>query len=199
MVVGDVADESFAEAAVSVALTDYGRLDYAVNNAGVSPTAGNTAEWQPDEWRRVIDVNLIGTWLGMRHQLPAIERSGGGAIVNLSSVAAFKAFPGRSPYTASKWGVVGLTKVAAIEFVRKGIRINAVGPGAIDTPLMEEVTNAGAADNAGPVTRSDYEEMTPMGRIAAPSEVASVILWLCSDAASYVTGALIPVDGAMTL
>jgi NAD(P)-dependent dehydrogenase (short-subunit alcohol dehydrogenase family) len=193
IVLGDVADEAFAVATVARALDEYGRLDFAVNNAGVSPTAGNTAEWTAEEWRRVIDVNLTGLWLGMRHQLPAIERSGGGAIVNMSSVAALKAFAGRAPYTASKWGVVGLTKVAAVEFANKRIRVNAIAPGAIDTPLFAEVIGASSG------TGVDYQSLTPMGRVAAPEEVASVAVWLCSDEASFVTGALVPADGAMTL
>ena len=194
VVVGDVSTEDAAQQAVSVALKEFGRLDFAVNNAGVSPWTGNTVECTFETWQRVIGVNLTGTWLGMKHQIPAILKNGrGGAIVNMTSVATLRVFEGYPVYSASKWGVVGVTKVAAREFASQGIRVNAIAPGSIDTPLFSNVVNS------TPTSRADYEKQTPMGRIAKSEEVAAAAAWLCSDAASYVTGTVLPVDGGMTL
>lgn len=194
IVVGDVSNESVAVEAVSTALKEFGRLDFAVNNAGVSPWTGNTVDCTLETWQRVININLTGTWLGMKHQIPAILKNGrGGAIVNMTSVAALRAFEGYPPYSASKWGVVGVTKVAAKEFASKGIRVNAIAPGSIETPLFMDVVNS------TPNSRADYEKATPMGRIAKSDEVAAAATWLCSDAAAYLTGAVLPVDGGMTL
>ena len=193
MVVGDVSEETVARETVSTAMAKFGRLDFAVNNAGISPLTGNTVECTFETWHRVINVNLTGTWLGMKYQIPAMLQNGGGAIVNMASVAALRAFESYPPYSASKWGVVGLTKVAAREFASKGIRVNAVGPGAIDTPLFVETIEKGS------VKKSDFEKHTPMNRIASAAEVAAAATWLCSDAASYVTGVLLPVEGGMTL
>lgn len=193
MVVGDISTECAAEETVATALKEFGRLDFAVNNAGVSPWTGNTVECTLETWQRVISVNLTGTWLGMKHQIPAMLKNGGGAIVNMTSVAALRAFAGYPPYSASKWAVVGITKVAAKEFAAQGIRVNAIAPGSIETPLFSTVVNS------TPTSRADYEKQTPMSRIAKSEEVATAATWLCSDAASYVTGALLPVDGGMTL
>ena len=193
IVVGDVAKEDTARQAVATALREFGRLDYAVNNAGVSPWTGNTVDCTLETWQRVLEVNLTGTWLGMKHQIPAILKHGGGAIVNMTSVAALQVFEGYPVYSASKWGVVGVTKVAAREFAARGVRVNAIAPGSIDTPLFINVINT------TPHGREDYEKQTPMGRIAKSEEVAAAAAWLCSDAASYVTGAVLPVDGGMTL
>jgi NAD(P)-dependent dehydrogenase (short-subunit alcohol dehydrogenase family) len=193
VVVGDVSSERVAQETVAAAMKEFGRLDFAVNNAGISPLTGNTVECTFETWQRVINVNLTGTWLGMKYQIPAMVKSGGGAIVNMASVAALRAFESYPPYSASKWGVVGLSKVAAKEFAAKGIRVNVIGPGAIDTPLFIETIEKGA------VKRDDFEKHTPMNRIASAEEVASAATWLCSDAASYVTGVLLPVEGGMTL
>jgi len=194
IVIGDVATESVAQETVSTALKEFGRLDFAVNNAGVSPWTGNTVDCTLETWQRVIGVNLTGTWLGMKYQIPAIVKSGrGGAIVNMTSVAALHVFEGYPVYSASKWGVVGITKVAAKEFASEGVRVNAIAPGAIDTPLFVDVINS------TPNSRADYEKQTPMRRIAKSEEVAAAATWLCSDAASYVTGSVLPVEGGMTL
>jgi NAD(P)-dependent dehydrogenase (short-subunit alcohol dehydrogenase family) len=194
MALGDVSDESAAEGVVAVALKEFGRLDFAVNNAGVSPWTGNTAECSLESWQRVMGVNLTGTWLGMKHQIRALLQGGrGGAIINMTSVAALRVFDGYPAYSASKWGVVGITKVAAKEFASSGVRVNAIAPGSIDTPLFSTVVDT------TPHSRADYERQTPMGRIARPEEVAAAATWLCSDAASYVTGAVLPIDGGMTL
>lgn len=194
IVVGDVSSESVAKETVSTALEEFGRLDFAVNNAGVSPCTGNTVDCTLETWQRVLSVNLTGTWLGMKYQIPAMVKNGrGGAIVNMTSVAALQVFEGYPVYSASKWGVVGVTKVAAREFAANGIRVNAIAPGSIETPLFSNVVNS------TPTSRADYERQTPMGRIAKSEEVAAAATWLCSDAASYVTGAVVPVDGGMTL
>lgn len=193
MVIGDVSSERVAQDTVAAALKEFGRLDFAVNNAGISPLTGNTVDCTLDAWQRVISVNLTGTWLGMKFQIPAMLENGGGAIVNMASVAALRAFESYPPYSASKWGIVGLSKVAAKEFASKGIRVNVVAPGAIDTPLFIDTIEKGS------VKRDDYEKQTPMNRIASADEVAAAATWLCSDAASYVTGALLPVEGGMTL
>ncbi|HZF29068.1 MAG TPA: SDR family oxidoreductase [Gammaproteobacteria bacterium] len=194
VIVGDVSDEKTARESVSMALAEFGRLDFAVNNAGVSPWTGNTVDCSLDAWQRVINVNLTGTWLGMKYQIPAIEKSGrAGAIVNMTSVAALQVFEGYPVYSASKWGVVGVTKVAAREFAARGVRVNAIAPGSIETPLFSTVING------TPSSRADYEKQTPMGRIAKSEEVAAAAMWLCSDAASYVTGTVLAVDGGMTL
>ena len=194
VLVGDVSTESAAKDAVGLALQEFGRLDFAVNNAGLSPWTGNTVDCTLETWRRVLDVNLTGTWLGMKYQIPTIMKGGrGGAIVNMASVAALQVFEGYPVYSASKWGVVGVTKVAAREFAAQGIRVNAIAPGSIETPLFMDVVNS------TPTSRDDYEKQTPMRRIAKPEEVAAAAAWLCSDAASYVTGTVLPVDGGMTL
>jgi NAD(P)-dependent dehydrogenase (short-subunit alcohol dehydrogenase family) len=128
----------------------------------------------------------------MKYQIPAMLKTGG-AIVNMTSVAALKAFEGYCPYSASKWGIVGITKVAAREFASKGIRVNAIAPGSIETSLFMDVIQS------TPHSREDYEQQTPMRRIAKPEEVAGAATWLCSTAASYITGAVLPVDGGLTL
>jgi NAD(P)-dependent dehydrogenase (short-subunit alcohol dehydrogenase family) len=194
MVVGDVSKEAIAHDSVATALKEFGRLDFAVNNAGVSPWTGNTIDCTFETWQRVIGVNLTGTWLGMKYQIAAMLKTGqGGAIVNMTSVAALQVFDGYPVYSASKWGVVGITKVAAKEFASQHVRVNAIAPGSIETPLFMDVVNS------TPHSRADYEKRTPMGRIAKAEEVAVAATWLCSDAASYVTGAILPVDGGMTL
>jgi NAD(P)-dependent dehydrogenase (short-subunit alcohol dehydrogenase family) len=192
--VGDVSNESVAEETVAKALKEFGRLDFAVNNAGISPWTGNTVDCTFETWQRVIGVNLTGTWLGMKYQIPAMLKTGrGGAIVNMTSVAALQVFEGYPVYSASKWGIVGLSKVAAREFASQGVRVNTIAPGSIDTPLFSTVVNS------TPTSRADYEKQTPMGRIAKSEEVANAATWLCSDAASYITGAVLPVDGGLTL
>ncbi|GAO41648.1 SDR family NAD(P)-dependent oxidoreductase [Flavihumibacter petaseus] len=174
------------EKLVHAAVSAYGALHIAVNNAGIGGPIALTGEYPVDGWNKVIDINLNGVFYGMRYQLPAILESGGGAIVNMASILGAAGTRQSPAYVAAKHGVVGLTKAAALEYAAKGIRINAVGPGYIDTPLLK-----GMSDEA----RRQLESLHPMGRLGAPEEVAELVLWLCSSKASFVTGGYYPVDG----
>jgi len=182
----DVRDDGSVAAMVAAAVDTYGRVDCAFNNAGISPVAKPFVEHTLAEWQRVIDVNLTGVFLCMQHELRQMVEQGGGVIVNTSSGAGVVAAPGQPQYTAAKHGVLGLTKQAAQEYARAGIRVNAILPGMTDTPMMREYLEEHAA-----MTR-----MLPFGRLATPEEVASAAVWLCSDAAAYVSGASLVVDGA---
>jgi NAD(P)-dependent dehydrogenase (short-subunit alcohol dehydrogenase family) len=165
----------------------YGRLDYAHNNAGIAPS-GLTHEMSVEDWTRVIGVNLTGVWLCMKHEIVQMLRQGGGAIVNTASVAGLIGHIGLSAYIASKHGVVGLTKTAALECAQQGIRVNAVCPGWVLTPMNAEFF-------ADPERRAQTIARVPMGRLGKPDEVAAAVVWLCSDAASFVTGVAFPMDG----
>lgn len=187
----DVADEQQVAGLVRAVTAAYGRLDFAHNNAGISPVTGNTVNCPKDLWDKILAVNLTGVWLGMKHQIPAMIAAGGGAIVNTSSGVGLKAFPNQPAYVASKHGVVGLTKTAALEFATAGIRVNAICPGATLTPMVETKARAGA------YTLEGMAAMCPMKRIADPDEIAQVAVWLCSPSASFVNGAILPVDGGI--
>jgi NAD(P)-dependent dehydrogenase (short-subunit alcohol dehydrogenase family) len=189
----DVSDDAQVAAMVDRTVAEFGRLDAAFNNAGVmahiAPTAASTRE----DWDRVIGINLRGVWSCMKHELRQMERQGSGAIVNNASVGALTGNPGIGAYIASKHGVVGLTRTAALEYVRHGIRVNAVNPGLIDTPVARDVVNG---------NEQAYEEIAkhvPIGRAGTPEEIASAVLWLCSTGASYVVGHALTVDGGMTV
>lgn len=184
----DVSRSSDVEALVKHTLDTYGRLDLAHNNAGILGPRGLTAECTEDTFDRVIAINLKGIFLCMRNELPQMVEQGAGAIVNTCSTSGVIGSYGLAAYTASKHGVAGLTKTAAIEYIRSGIRINAVCPGFIDTPLTQALGRK--AD--GPTIA------LPIGRLGTPDEVAAAVIWLCSDASSYVTGHLLMVDGALT-
>jgi NAD(P)-dependent dehydrogenase (short-subunit alcohol dehydrogenase family) len=186
----DVSRAASVEALIEQTLALYGRLDCAHNNAGVAGTAARTADYAEDAFDQVIAVNLKGVWLCLRAEIRAMLATGGGAIVNTSSAHGLVGGYGMSAYAASKHGVVGLTKTAAIEYARRGIRVNAICPGAISTPMSAPL----AAD---PRTEARVLGMEPIGRWGTPEEVAGAVLWLCSDAASYVTGLIMPVDGGM--
>ena len=190
----DVAKEADVERMVRTSLRAYGRLDVAFNNAGADTTSGvskGTAvtELVEADWDRILDVNLKGVWLSMKHELPPMLEAGAGSIVNTSSIAGLVGVRNSAAYTASKHGVVGLTKAAALEVAGSGVRVNAVCPGTVETPMLERLFAA------QPERRAAYAAAEPMGRIAEPREVADVVVFLCSDAASYLTGAAIPVDG----
>ena len=186
----DVRVASQVEALINTAVQTYERLDFASNNAAISGIVAPTHELQEDAWDRYIDINLKGVWLCMRYQIPQMLHQGGGAIVNTSSSASLKAAPNIPAYAASKAGVNGLTKTAAIENARKGIRVNAICPGATLTPMLK-----GFVENSPAHTLEGVGDSLPMGRMGTPEEQAEAVIWLCSDAASFVTGAILSVDG----
>lgn len=189
----DVSKEDHVHALVSRAVESCGRLDCAFNNAGIAGAIGVASHEYPDDmWEHVMAVNLKGVWLCMKHEIPQMLKQGGGAIVNTASIWGLVGAPGASAYVASKHGVVGLTRAAALEYAPRGIRINAVNPGTIRTPILDPFIAA----------IPDFEPMMtarhPIGRIGMPEEVAEAVTWLCSDAASFVIGQNLPVDGGYT-
>ena len=185
----DVTDLDQVVAAVKATVDAYGRLDFAFNNAGISGSLGRVADLSESEWQRVIDVNLTGVWRSMRAELPVMLAQGCGAIVNCSSVLGLVAMAGSAAYVASKHGIIGLTKAAALEYAASGIRINAVSPGFVETPMIEQVIGSTAAAQAPLVA------LEPIGRLGQPDEIGRAVVWLCSDAASFVTGTSLVVDG----
>ena len=185
----DVADPAQAAAMVGAALAAWGRLDCAFNNAGIEGDTAPLADCTLENWQRVIAVNLTGTFLCLRAEIPAMLRGGGGAVVNCASVAGLVGFGGIPAYTASKHGVVGLTKAAALDYATSGVRVNAVCPGVIQTAMVDRFTGG------SPEAVAAMTAMQPVGRLGRPEEVAALAVWLCSDAASFVTGEAIAVDG----
>jgi NAD(P)-dependent dehydrogenase (short-subunit alcohol dehydrogenase family) len=189
----DVSDDVQVSAMVDRTVAEFGRLDAAFNNAGVMAHIASTADSSREDWDRVIGINLRGVWSCMKHELRQMERQGSGAIVNNASVGALTGNPGIGSYIASKHGVVGLTRTAALEYVKHGIRVNAVNPGLIDTEVARDVVSG---------NEQAYEEIAkhvPIGRAGRPEEIASAVLWLCSPGASYVVGHALTVDGGMTV
>lgn len=183
----DVSKPEDCEAMVDFTLKTYGRLDVACNNAGVGGESNPTGAYSIEDWNRVIGINLSGVFYCMRHEIPAMLQTGG-AIVNMASILGEAAFAGAPAYVAAKHGVVGLTKNAALEYAEQGIRVNAVGPAFIQTPLI-------AALEQDPALNAMLVERHPIGRLGKPEEVAELVLWLSSDKASFVTGSYYPVDG----
>jgi NAD(P)-dependent dehydrogenase (short-subunit alcohol dehydrogenase family) len=188
----DVSKASDVEAMVNHAVETYGRLDYAFNNAGIEGELAPTAGASEAMWRRVIDINLTGVWLCMKYEIPQMLKQGGGAIVNMSSILGLVGFANAAAYTAAKHGVVGVTKAAALEYADKGIRINAVCPGFIRTPMVME---RGVQAGADPEAQQGIASLHPMGRMGEPEEIAQAVIWLCSDEASFVTGYPLAIDG----
>ena len=185
----DVTQEADVAAAVARALDTYGRLDAAINNAGTTGPSNATADYSLEDWNRVLALNLTGVFLGLKHEIPALVAQGGGAIVNTSSGAGLVGFAGLPAYVASKHGVIGLTRAAALEYVKAGVRINAVCPGSTRTPMLEGFMGG------DPAIERAMANSAPIGRLARPVEIAEAMVWLLSDAASFVVGHAFAVDG----
>jgi NAD(P)-dependent dehydrogenase (short-subunit alcohol dehydrogenase family) len=188
----DVAITDQVEKMVADTVKAFGRLDFAFNNAGIEGPTSVTHEFPEDEFDRVIAVNLKGVFLGMKYQIPAMLANGGGVIVNCSSVAGLVGFPGMAAYVASKHAVVGMSKTAALDYAQSGIRVNAICPGVIDTPMVDRALGDSAEADAV------INSMQPLGRPGQPEEIASAVLWLCSEGAGFTTGQAIAVDGGYT-
>lgn len=185
----NVAEAAEVEALVKQTVATYGRLDCAFNNAGIAGAVARTSEYTQAQWDRVIATNLTGVWLCMKYELEQMQKQGGGAIVNTASVAGLVGFRQGPVYVAAKHGVVGLTKTAALEYAKANIRVNAVCPGVIRTPMFEK----GMQIDPGIETSMAARE--PIGRLGKPEEIAEAVVWLCSNAASFVTGLPMAVDG----
>lgn len=189
----DVTDEDAVRSVVEDVQLRAGQLDLAVNAAGIEGELQPMTEYRLEDCRRVLDVNVVGTFLSLKHEIAAMRASGGGAIVNLASIAALKGIPNAAAYAASKHAVIGLTRTAALEAAHIPVRVNAVCPSLVDTTMADRL-----AQKAG-MTKSDFAAANPMQRVASPDEIAATICWLLSDDASFISGQAIGVDGAQSL
>jgi NAD(P)-dependent dehydrogenase (short-subunit alcohol dehydrogenase family) len=187
----DVAVDAEVAAMVAATVERFGRLDYAFNNAGIEGVVASVVDYPEEVFDRVSAVNIKGVWLSMRHEIPVMVEQGGGAIVNTASIAGLGGNAHVIAYTASKHAVIGMTKSAALGYAAHNIRVNAVCPGIIQTPMIERLT-------VDAFTREGFDSVQPIGRRGQPEEVAATVVWLCSDAASLVTGIAMPVDGGAT-
>ena len=190
----DVADDAQVEAMINQTVSEFGRLDAAYNNAGVQNVLAETADSTREDYDRVMGINLRGEWSCMKFELQQMRKQRSGTIVNCSSLGGLVGGAERGIYHAAKHGVLGFTKSAALEYAARGIRINAICPGLIWTPMAEQMVAGGQGD-----ALKAMEKSIPMGRVGSPEEVANAVLWLCSDAASYVTGQSISVDGGFVM
>ena len=190
----DVADDAQVEAMVKQTVATFGHLDAAYNNAGVQNVLAETAETTREDYDRVMGINLRGEWSCMKFELQQMRKQQSGAIVNCSSLGGLVGGAERGIYHAAKHGILGFTKSAALEYASRGIRINAICPGLIWTPMADQMVAAGQGE-----TLTAMEKSVPMGRVGRPEEIANAVLWLCSDAASYVTGQSISVDGGFVM
>lgn len=186
----DVSIPEQVQAAVARTVDTFGRLDIAFNNAGVENKATPLAEIELDEWDRILDINLRGTFVCMKHEIAQMLRQGGGVVVNTSSGAGVRGVAGGSAYAASKHAIIGMTKSAALDYAKSNIRVNAVLPGNIETPMMDRFTGGDIAKAIA---------LEPVGRLGKPEEIAEAVLWMCSDLGGFVTGASIAVDGGWSL
>ncbi len=189
---GDVTDENFLRSAVAKTAEAFDGLHYAFNNAGIEQVPGPLTQQTVEDYRRIMDINVMGVWLAMREEIPVIQRSGGGCVVNTSSVAGVIGMAGVPLYIASKHAVIGLTKSVALEYAKQGVRVNAVCPGAVHTDLYDRFTGK------NPEMEKAIEAMHPMGRSGSADEVASAVLYLCRDA-TWTTGQAIVMDGGFTV
>jgi NAD(P)-dependent dehydrogenase (short-subunit alcohol dehydrogenase family) len=189
---GDVSDEASVATIIEAARAGLGKIDVLINCAGVSDTFAPTLEQSMKHWQRIIDINLTGTYLTCRAVAGEMLERGEGAIVNISSIAGLVGLPYRNAYTASKHGVAGLTKSLASEWGQSGIRVNAVSPGYVATPMVQGMIKTGRIDE------KTIQRRTPMGRLATPDEIGNVMMFLASPLASYVNGVVIPIDGGYT-
>lgn len=191
----DVTDATQVDAAHDEAARAHGRIDVGVNNAGVTFPTALTHVTAEEEFDRVIGVNLKGVWLGMRAQLRHMDAARSGAIVNMASIAGIVGAPGGAPYAASKQGIIGLTRSAAIEYALRGIRINAVAPGMVETPMLAEFERLADDPSIPEAVRNSHA----MGRCAQPPEIAAAVVWLAGEGASFATGSVLTVDGGLTV
>lgn len=189
----DITQANQVEKLIAQTVSDYGRLDYAFNNAGVEETVASSVEKTEDIWDLVINTNLKGVWLSMKYQITQMLKQGGGVIINNSSILGLVALPNVPIYTASKHGVIGLTKSLALEHAKDNIRINCVCPGGIETDLL-----ARNLDILGEEGKTKFISLHPMGRLGKPEEIATSVIWLCSQAASFITGQSLAIDGGFT-
>jgi NAD(P)-dependent dehydrogenase (short-subunit alcohol dehydrogenase family) len=189
----DVTRGEDVKAALDEAVEAFGRLDLAFNNAGSEQALVPTAELTEQDWDRIVGINLRGVFLCMKYELPLMLKQGGGAIVNTSSGAGVKGFAGQAAYAAAKHGVIGLTRAAALDYARSNVRVNAVCPGIIETPMMDRFTG-GTSDGRERVIAQE-----PIGRMGTPDEIAAAVVWLCSDAAAFVVGHAMVIDGGQTV
>jgi len=189
----DVTSSDQVQAALAQTVERFGRLDVAFNNAGIELRPTPLADIAEADWDRVLVTNLRGVFLCMKHQIPLMLEHGGGAIVNTSSGAGVKGFPGGGAYGASKFGIIGLTKCAALDYAASGIRINAICPGIIDTEMMDRFTGGTDAGRQAVIAQE------PVGRMGTPQEIAAAVLWLCSDEAGFAVGHALVIDGGQTV
>jgi len=185
----DVSKKAEVKALIKKTIDTFGRLDFAFNNAGIEGTSATVQECSEENWDKTIGVNLKGIWLCMKYEIPEMLKTGKGAIVNCASVAGLVGFHGLPAYVASKHGVIGLTKTAALEYAKLGIRVNVVCPGVIQTPMIDRLTGKKKE------TIEQFIDLEPVGRFGEPEEIANAVVWLCLDEASFVTGLAMPVDG----
>ncbi|SMO45404.1 SDR family oxidoreductase [Fodinibius sediminis] len=188
----DISNEEQVRDMIEQTISRFGQLDFACNNAGIEGEQALTPDCSVENWNRVIDINLRGTWFCMKYEIPKMIQYGG-AIVNISSIAGLIGFPGIPAYTSSKHGINGLTKTAALEYAGKGIRVNAICPGAIHTPMIDRFAGENTED------RQQLIAQHPMGRLGRAGEVAEAAVWLCSEKASFITGQTLAVDGGFTV